>query len=338
MLIPLPAFYCTVPSNFANMPNSPVSTVEGLSPRHHESKNTDGSTNGKPEIGVYTLRVEQESDATEIYNRIMRDRQLAEIQDACLHNSRVCDALLETGKSQTWNLLAKAIESGYSASRAADDGWCCGSGGGGRRGALTYELVGNILRYYESLGDVQMLATIVCLLRPIATRASSKWNKENIHTSPSSNQKGKWTWTLLPKGQDGKYDTYIRRYADLLYSWGLLTTRAELNKHLLLRLSATAKSETGGLGRTSLDDNVPAVGTGSAFGGGQQQDANNINEDKSSASGGDREGGIAFTFTCPICSTDTAPGENFCRTCQDYAFRCTICDTAVRGLFTACEL
>lgn len=269
-----------MPGNFSDPPTSPASTADG-SPQY-QHKTYGGSASGDRRVGVYTLRVEQPDSSSS-----SRDRELAQIQDACLHNAGVCAALGEIGKSQTWELLAKATESGFSTSHTTYDGW-----GGIGGDALSFELVGNVFNYYEWLGDVQMLATMVCLLRPTSQDAG----KENVSKTSKP-------WSLLPKGQDDKFDMYIRRYADLLYSWGMLTTRAELNKHLVL---------------------IPNPSEGGMVAAGQS------NENRVIPS-------IAFCFTCPICSKETIPGKNFCSTCQDYAFRCIICDTAVRGLFTACE-
>jgi len=235
----------------------------------------------KMKMGVYTLRADDPDD-----NSHKRDKQLAEIEEMCLHNAKVCEHAGEAGKKQTWELVAKAVESGFSKARTACDSW------GGHGGiALSVDLVSNILRYYESLGDVQMLSTMVCVLRAASQEAGTS----------------RKPWGLLPRGQDDKFDMYIRRYADLLYGWGLLTTRAELNKHMV---------------------RVPTHREGGHQGDAPSQD-NGLGEN--------RTPGIAYCFTCPICSNETVPGKNYCSTCQDYAFRCIICDTAVRGLFTACD-
>jgi hypothetical protein len=51
------------------------------------------------------------------------------------------------------------------------------------------------------------------------------------------------------------------------------------------------------------------------------------------------EGAITWYSTrlhVPL-SAATEAGTNVCRSCQDYAFRCGLCDQAVRGLFTVCR-
>jgi len=188
---------------------------------------------------------------------------------------------------QTWDLLAKAV-----GSRRRDFGTSFDSPSAGGRGALGTKLVERLLRFYEVQGDVQMLATMVCVLR-------------NRSANHSSNAK---SWSLLPSNQSLKFDLYISRYADLLFSWDLLTTRTELNKHLVSAAARKATSASFMVGDASRDGMASAST-------------------------------LALAFACPRCSQETvAPGTNYCRMCQDYAFRCIVCDHAIRGLFASCEL
>jgi hypothetical protein len=204
---------------------------------------------------------------------------LVEIYTACLHNASVADLLNETGRRDAWTLLAKAVESRLKNHQTSSGDW-------GRAGdALGTNLVANILRYYESFGDFQMLATMVCVLR-----------HPGLESFP--------TFKVVPTGKDeAKYDVYIHRYADLLYVWGLLTVRAEVNKHLV-RLPSVARP------------------TESSYAGGNDE---NLHP------------GIALSLQCPRCRKECI-GRNFCDTCKVCAFRCIICDTAVRGLFTVCDM
>lgn len=223
----------------------------------------------RPMIGVYCLR-RRDPDPN---STLAQELELA--VDACLVNAKVCESLGQKGKQQTWELLAKAAEGQIA---LAFDEWS-----GLHGGALGPKLVAKILEYYESLGDVQMLSTIVCVLRLCSQLVESRQHR-----------------CLLPYGQDEKYDTYIWRYADLLYGWGLLTIRAELLKHL---------------SRVMVESEVVP-------------ESNQENEPQP---------GIGMVFTCPRCCTESQRGINFCRSCQDFAFRCVICDNSVRGLFTCCE-
>jgi hypothetical protein len=128
---------------------------------------------------------------------------------------------------------------------------------------------------------------------------------------------------LLPHGQDEKYDSYIRKYAELLYAWGLLSLRAELNKHLIRipsRLEGGISSE---IGNKLLLRTPP-----------RREGALSVEERSDSG----RVPGVAVIFHCPRCGQDTDSNTNFCRSCQDFAFRCSICDNAVRGLFTVCAV
>lgn len=219
----------------------------------------------KPQVGLYTLRA-RDPVVNERRNQLMHD-----MGDICLHNAKVCEAVGQVGKQKTWELLARAIEG------IEFDDW-------EKRGAFGSNLVGNLLRYYESLGDVQMLSSMVCVLR-------------------SSDFENGSSLSMLPPGHDSKYDTYIRRYADLLYAWGLLTIRAELNKHIRQKPFAAESAS--------------------------------VDYTQEASEEGFRSTGLVFT--CPTCAGESAGGMNVCNKCQDYVFRCSICDNAVRGLFTVCE-
>ena len=176
-----------------------------------------------------------------------------------------------------WKLLAQMVDRRLNESPDDFNGW-----GGKGGGALGVELVASFMRYYETLGDVQMLATMVCVLSGGRPRTKDD-TREHLF--------------LLPTGHDEKYDTYIRRYSELLFGWGLLVKRAELNKHLVVR----------------------------------------VQENEGKVSTGKSQSGIALVFTCPRCGKDAELGTNVCRACQDFAFKCSICENGVRGLFTVCE-
>ena len=230
---------------------------------------------GVMRLGVYALRKPRMDDnAIDIV-------ELEEIKRICLHNASICETCGESEKEGVWNLLAQTVESQMMDEGKAFNGW-----GGNGGGALGVDFVSNLLKYYESLGDVQMLSTIFCVLS-----GGHRSTRRSGHPF------------LLPQGQEEKYDAYIHRYAELLYGWGLLTVRAELNKHLL---RAPAEREV----EVSLEEQgEPGRGAG-----------------------------IAVVFDCPKCGRNAEFNSNVCRACQDFAFRCSICDNAVRGLFTVCDI
>lgn len=215
--------------------------------------------------------------------KLNEERELGMIKEACLHNADACRTLGESEKGEVWEILSHIVSTRLSEIGVAFDGW-----GGAGRDALGAGLVDTFLQYFESLGDVQMLSTMVCVLR-------GSRGKSRLKSHPR--------WSLLSKGHDEKYDTYMRLYADLLYGWGALSRRAELNKHLVRVLP---QSEAG--------QAAPVDGPDEG-----------------------RSPGIALVFTCPKCGNEAEFGTNVCRSCQDYAFRCGLCDQAVRGLFTVCE-
>eukprot|EP00980_Cylindrotheca_fusiformis_P009435 scaffold2065_cov107-Cylindrotheca_fusiformis.AAC.5 len=304
---------------------SNIQSLDDLSPDKaiDESRQTVAKSEGygsssstkKRDLGVYTLR--KESMKGEVGREV---EVLRSIKDICLHNAEVCTSVGETNKEGVWNLLAQTVD-GQIGNK--ESGW-----GGAGGGALGMDLVSGLLEYYERLGDAQMLATMFCVL-------SGGFRSPLQSGSPK----------LLPQGQDEKYDAYIRKYAELLYAWGLLSVRAELNKHLL-RVPSSCQQES------KLEDNKPHKQMLSSRGGhgGNKDDHLSLVgiavDDKTDGGGGSSGGGprnagapgVAVIFHCPRCGQDTDKNTNMCRYCQDFAFRCSICDNAVRGLFTVCSI
>lgn len=231
-------------------------------------------------IGVYMLENPQTPDAA-------ADR-LAITRNLCIQNAEVCMDCGQQTKADTWTLLAQTIESMEIFEADAFDGW------GGPNEALTTGLVEQIIRYYESEADYQMLATIVCVLTFGRDRRKS-----------SSNSLGKQNdYQLLPKLDERRYDNYLYQYASLLYGWGILTVRSEISKRLAYGIpgeGAEIVSET-------------------------------QTKKEKSASAGPSSGGSGITFT-PICQTCLAPVDetNVCQKCKEYAFQCSICCHVVRG-------
>ena len=194
--------------------------------------------------------------------------------DICFHNAKVAANIYQHGKSQVWRLIAEIIEGIAGNSYDDFDGWHSINGS-----ALGRELILNILQFYEMNGDVQMLATIVSVLR------SRKKDPISLYD-------------LLLADDSRRYDLYIHFYSQLLYSWGKLITRVELNKHL---------------SQNSVD-NDSAI-------------ANKIVLSRNKE---------MFSPCCQLCNRLADPETNICQHCNHYAFRCSICTNAVRGLFTVC--
>lgn len=211
--------------------------------------------------GAYVLR---RSKAT-------NDCNLEAIKLVCEHNAKVSADAGEHEKAETWKLLAQVVTGRIHMTSA-------GKWRPKRSVALGSGLVRLLLEYYEKVGDVQMLSTIVCVLR----------QEKRVDEADST--------SLLPEETQGQYDCYLRRYADLLYSWGLLSLRAQINKRL--RFVFESRDVFG----------VPSMSN--------------------------EGGGITIFTECPHCHQRST--TNYCNSCSNYAFRCVICDTAVRGLFTVC--
>ncbi|GAX11681.1 hypothetical protein FisN_7Lh049 [Fistulifera solaris] len=206
--------------------------------------------------------------------------ELQHIKEICLHNAQICKSVDEIEKHEVWCLIAQLVDMRLNeTSRTRFDGW-------GQSGGMSFSvsLIDNLLKYYESLGDIQMLASIVCVLR-------------------SKNDSSRGAGKLIPNIREEKYDIYIRRYADLLYGWSLLIVRAEVLKHLspLPEFHRTRRLPE------AFDEDVTFEPT------------------------------IGLVFLCTRCHRETNLGTNYCHACRDYAFRCSICENAVRGLFSVCK-
>lgn len=232
---------------------SPVTqTPSPTSVAVEESEN--GHSNFKNNLlGVYTLTEERTPPG--------KQEREERIRDICFHNAEVCMTLGQSEKANVWNLLSQMADI------VLDNfnGW-----GGAYGASLGHDLVASFLDYYQAQGDVQMLATMVCVLSGGRRKVITEGN------------------ALLPASHEDRYDMYIRRYADVLSSWRLASLRAELNKHLVQRLPGNAG------------------------------------------------GTVDLVVWCSTCHQEAIDGTDICRMCRNYAFRCSICDIAVRGLFTMC--
>jgi hypothetical protein len=231
-------------------------------------------------LGVYTLDG-QESNS----RRKSRISKLIKTRDLCAHNVAACETAGQDDKANVWSLLAETLDGLVENTSDDFSGW-----GGVAGGSLGRGLVQNLLRYYESLGDVQMLSTLVCVLSGGSRKSQPKIDDENL---------------LLPVDCNELYDAYLRKYSEILYAWGLLNTRAEINKHL---------------------SRIPSTGDGQ------------LTFDSVESLGGGRLPGLAIAMTCPRCGLETKDGTNVCQSCRDFILRCSICSDAVRGLFTMCEI
>jgi len=137
---------------------------------------------------------------------------LRQLNKICIHNANVAFTLGQSDKGDVWNLLSGMVDNMSNDNIFDDfDGWKRFS-----LGALGRDLLYNILKYYEFQGDVQMLATIVCVFNS---------GKCPGHQTNSYNM-------ILADEHAPKYDAYVNLYGSLLYGWGQFTVRAELNKHL----------------------------------------------------------------------------------------------------------
>jgi len=224
--------------------------------------------------GVQDIYVQRHSRKSSFH------REFQEIHYLCLHNAEVSRNCNEPEKENVWRLLAETTLTQFKNNGNNFNGW-----GGNGGGALGIHMVKDFFSYYESLGDVQMLASMFCVL-----------NGQFSETQKTS------YLSLLPRCREAVHKTYIIRYAELLYSWGLFNTRAELNKHLP---------------RNYEQNDI------------RFQSTEEIKEDPFD---------VGVTISCPIYENEVDANMNYGHNSRNFAFRCAICDTAVRGLFIYCEV
>jgi hypothetical protein len=178
--------------------------------------------------GVSVLRARRNSIAVQgsFATRTQRKR-------ICSHNASVCRTAGQLRKSQVWDLLSQIVNRQVGLEENFN-GW--------NGTSLGTNLIRNIFRYYESRGDVQMLATMVCVLR------RRKFDQDDI--------------SVLDESEE-MYDAYIRQYASLLYCWGLLFVRAQVVKYLVhpdLEFTMEIGSRTTRQARRELDGFGPRCG------------------------------------------------------------------------------
>jgi len=227
---------------------------------------------------------------------------LAIAHNICLHNARVCSDCGQKAKADTWMLLSVTIESIFTFELDETDGW------GGDFDALTNGVVEQILRYYEVQGDFQMLSTILSVLLCGRDRRRS------------SRDTSKRRYQLLPKFDECRYDNYLHRYAALLYGWGVLTVRSEISKRFAYNTPG-AGSET----ITQLETNMSG-------------NKGNLRSKCTLVPNSGVASGVTFAPVCGKCMEPVTNPNFICLKCNEYAFQCSICCSAVRGACTWCPL
>lgn len=276
---------------------------------------SERNASGDFSIGVYMRQnLPVPNSATE---------RLAVTRKLCLKNSQICADLGQKSKADTWMLLAQTVEATgeltnlfhvIPSTEIPSPSSPCVSildtydrdeydGWGGEDDALTTGVVECILRYYESRGDYQMLCTILCVLTFGRDRRQNHRTNDNFRI-----------YELLPNFDERRYDNYISRYATLLYSWGVLTVRSEVSKRL-------AYGVPGGGAEIVMQLDPPYR----SFRNGSFLPNPGVTP------------GLQFAAMCHQCM-EPVVDTDICQRCKDYAFQCTICCSAVRGLCTWCPL
>ena len=243
-------------------------------------------------------------------------KQLTRIHNICNQNAEASKSLEQTGKADTWTLLALIAKNICLGERDDFDGW-----GEIGTGALACDIIQNIITYYEGRGDVQMLATIICVFGGCRDRNYRNHQKDTDYSASLSHEPSSILECLFPD-KNKRFDLHIHRYGVLLFGWGKLCLFAELNKHLADTSSADPGRHFANLRGSPLVQEK--VGNGS------------YNDRLSMSPNFGREAGIGFAPWCTRCRYPANQVTNVCSYCQNYAFCCSICTNAVRGLFTVC--
>lgn len=256
-----------------------VRNTLSLSPSDSQARMGSGQSEIKPNVGVFTMPTQQTA--------ALRSASESLLKLICIYNSNVCLEFGQHEKANTWSILPHAVEN-HLLDTGCNDSF---SGWGGTE--IGRELVTSLLRYYESEGDIQMVASMICVLK-------TGYRGDSCHRFTS----------LLPADQNDKYDLYIQRYAELVFRWGLLTKRVELLKHLSRHSSSPD--------RLQLPSSSAVINT---------------------VTDAPTKYGISFGGSCQRCGGAVSTSDsNICSNCHDCAFRCILCDNAVRGLCTVCPL
>ena len=213
-------------------------------------------------------------------------RHYQQVQDICIHNAKVSRFLGYPEKDDIWKMLALIVDNVLNGEYDNFDGW---NGLGG--GSIGAGLISKILKLLEIQGDVQMLATIVCVF----------CGGRNTHEKAKTASTGILRNNLLID-EDAKFDNYISLYSSILYRWGLLGLRTELNKHIAARELLPCHANT---------DNII-------------QNLNSFQD-------------MQCIPICYKCSKPADAETNICKDCKDFAFRCAVCMNPVRGLFLVCN-
>jgi len=143
--------------------------------------------------GVYALR--------KTYLDPQMQKHMQDVSQTCSHNAGVCEEFGEKEKAKVWRLLQKLIimhQSERSCSRGMDNN------------AVLSHLLKRLITFNVRTGDAQMMASVACVLRV---------NESSGYPD------------LVPNKMKQLLYPFIRVYANMLYLWGMLLTRAEILKH-----------------------------------------------------------------------------------------------------------
>ena len=219
-------------------------------------------------------------------------------------NAEVCLEFNQREKARVWELLS--LVSTETSSEDACDGW-----GRPCHSALSRKLVTRLIDFYECSGDVQMLATMVCVLSGGVSGVKGRGDGDGDGDGDRKPEDDDDDNSLLPLHKKTNFDRYITQYSKLLHSWECLSTKTELLKHLIV-IADNDKDEVGGDEEGAPDSNSKVTSRTST------------------------EDNVSFVGLCMRCFAPCTEKDLLCNDCGDYVFRCSLCDRSVRGAATYC--
>ncbi len=291
---------------------------QSLVSRHENEDKFNNDNSNYEEVSIHSML----NTSVDVRRRNLSAIDLVELhrlESICRHNGHIAQSNGQPTKANVWVLLSKIVYNVATSGLFNDDfdGW------GDSSGSLGKKIIENILVYYEGKGDVQMLATIVCVftatknIRRPQTQSYDLYDNADNHSSKDRASYSDSLCDLFLTPNDLRYDLYIKIYSNILYGWGQISRRTELRKHLSLIAGDIFGDEKF----------VPIE---------YENNESNTFDDACHFSNNDQASSMAFVPYCPKCHRPANPETNICNACHTYAFRCSICTNAVRGKFLVC--
>ena len=286
--------------------------------RHENEEKLNKDNSNYEEVSIHSML----NTSVDVRRRNLSSIDLVKLhrlEAICRHNGHIAQSNGQRTKANVWILLAKIVCNVATSGLFNDDfdGW------GDSSGSLGKKIIESILAYYEGQGDVQMLASIVCVftatknIQRQQTQSYRHYDNADDHFIEDRALHPDSLCDLFLTPDDLRYNLYIKVYSNILYGWGQISRRTELRKHL----SIISGEDFGDEKFIPID---------------YEHNAHNTFADTCHFSNHDQASSMAFVPYCTTCHKPANPETNICNSCHTYAFRCSICTNAVRGKFLVC--